>query len=197
MTDSKPGQGAHVTKLRSLREQYDRDTAELDREYKFRRDILKNPIREAIREGLELNMPQRRIYHDGLGMGQATQLYSFLGMPAASNAEKLREHLSGNKIEVVEARVSEEPRTITVLSDTQFALVDSSGIRRNIPYKRSGHLAHIFLSQVGLNEDQLDIIQELRPAWNVFDTDGNLMWEPEPDMEAFMAYQNNKGGLIK
>ena len=197
MTDNKPGQGAHVGKLRSLREQYDRDTAALDLEYKFKRDLLKNPIREAIREGLELGMAQRKIYYDGLGMGQATQLYSFLGMPAASNAEKLREHLSGNKVEVAEARVTGTPRTITVLSDTQFALVNSQGERRNIPYTRSGHIAHVFDAKAHLSDDELDIIQEKRPAWNVFDDRGQLMYEPEKDLEGFMSYQENKEALIK
>lgn len=197
MTGSNEGWGAQQSKLRSLREKYDRESAALDLEYKVRRDVLKNPIRDAILEGLNMGMPQRKIYNDGLGMAQATQLYSFLGLPAASNAAKLKEHLGAVAEQAVESRVSPDARTLTVLSDTEFALVDSVGNRRNITYKRMGHVAAIDADAQELNEDELSVIRELRPAWSVLDKNGTLLWEPIKDMEAFMAYQANKGELIK
>lgn len=66
-----------LQKLEQQRAAYDKRAEELERDYRYKRDTLKQEIREGVKHALEIGIPQRRI-HLALGFAQVGQLKEFM-----------------------------------------------------------------------------------------------------------------------
>jgi hypothetical protein len=88
-----PDQESAIIKVRMRKEKYDQQLAQLDMEYGRAKEELKNPVREAVREAKELNVPVRQIHQRGLGMQQVNSMLAFLEVKQDKLASRLSQAL--------------------------------------------------------------------------------------------------------
>lgn len=104
MTRLDSEQEAVIKKIEARKRAFDKGKARLEMEFRVALDELKDPIREAVQEAADLNVPVRQIHMRGLGLKQVNSMVAFLDHKTETLGEKTARILGTQK-----ATIEEEP----------------------------------------------------------------------------------------